>query len=78
LGRGIAPFVTPFFTSRQPLIYYSQLVHGGKMCVVGPLPRVWLRNEFGVLIQDTGKFAGRPRRFSCLIGRTLQSLFLAH
>ena len=34
-----------------------------------------LRNEFGVLIHDTGKFAGRPRRFSCLIGRTLQSLF---
>jgi hypothetical protein len=48
------------------------------MDVIRSLTRVWLSYEFGVLVQNTGKFSRGAGCLPGLISRTLQSFFLAH
>jgi hypothetical protein len=76
--RGLPGFFSPFLANRQPFIYYSQFIHRRKMYIVSSLTRVWLHDEFCILVQDPGKFSRSACCFSRFIGRTLQSFFLAH
>jgi hypothetical protein len=69
--RCCAGFVAPLLANRQAVIYYSQLIHRRKMYVISALPHVGLGDEFRVLVEDTGKFAGGARCFSSFIRRTL-------
>jgi hypothetical protein len=48
------------------------------MDIIRSLTRVWLSYEFGVLVQDAGKFSRGAGCLSGFISRTLQSFFLAH
>jgi hypothetical protein len=76
--RGGPRCFTPLLANRQSFSYYSQLIHRREMYVVRPLTRVWLSYEFGVLVQDPGKFSRGAGCLSGFISRTLQSFFLAH
>src|SRR5204862_7231945 len=62
-GSG-AGFGAPLFANRQPIVYHSQFVHRRKMNIVSFLTRVWLGDEFRILVEDAGKLARGPSRFS--------------